>query len=51
MMLGMREKSKVKRENGTDRRRRRRSPTEKGNELSNRMTSTLLARLSWSCFR
>jgi hypothetical protein len=33
MMLGMREKSKVRSENGTERRRRRRSPTENGNEL------------------
>jgi hypothetical protein len=46
MMLGMREKSNVRRENGRARRRRRRSPTEKGYELSKATMSARFARLS-----
>jgi hypothetical protein len=51
MMLGMREKSKVRRVKGRERRRSRRSPTEKGKELSNAMTRARRARFIWSCFR
>jgi hypothetical protein len=46
MMLGIREKSKVRIENGSARRRSRRSPTANGNELSNKTMTARFARLS-----
>jgi hypothetical protein len=46
MMLGMREKSNVRRENGSARRSSRRSPTEKGNQLSKTMMSARFARFA-----